>query len=208
LASNDVIVASEGGVGNAISDLRYDVPSRNIVYTNNAEAMRRPDSGRGDDVKIGVQFPNESFVGSATEIRDFVQTAEEVGFAHLVIYEHVLGVEHSDRTPPLIIHYDKSTVFHEPLVLGGYIAGVTNSTEIETGVVVLPQRQTALVAKQAAEVSFLSNARLRLGVGVGWNYVEYEGMGVDIAEPRAVKRCAVRASCHLGRSAISELGLS
>jgi probable F420-dependent oxidoreductase len=130
-------------------------------------------------MKIGVQFPNESFDGDATEIRDFVQTAEEVGFAHLVIYEHILGVEHSGRTPPLTIHYDESTVFHEPFVLAGYIAGVTESIEIETGIVVLPQRQTALVAKQAAEISFLSHERLRLGVGVGWNHVEYEGMGSD-----------------------------
>ena len=138
-----------------------------------------PNLEGGDEVKIGVQFPNESFVGNATEIRDFVQTAEEVGFAHLVIYEHVLGVQHSGRTPPLILHYNESTVFHEPLVLAGFIAGVTKSIEIETGVVVLPQRQTALVAKQAAEISFLSHERLRLGVGVGWNYVEYEGMGAD-----------------------------
>jgi alkanesulfonate monooxygenase SsuD/methylene tetrahydromethanopterin reductase-like flavin-dependent oxidoreductase (luciferase family) len=116
---------------------------------------------------------------SATQRRSvsFVQTAEEVGFAQLVIYEHVLGVEHFGRTPPLVIHYDETTVFHEPLVLAGYIAEVTKSIEIETGIVALPQHQTALLAKQAAEVSFLSHERLRLGVGVGWNNVEYEEMG-------------------------------
>ena len=128
-----------------------------------------------------MQFPNESFTGDAAAVRDFAQTAEGVGFHHLVIYEHVLGVEHSDRHPPLAIHYDESTVFHEPMVLAGFMAAVTSSIELTTAVVVLPQRQTALAAKQAAEVAFLSDDRLRLGVGVGWNYVEYEAMGADFS---------------------------
>ncbi|WP_166903554.1 LLM class F420-dependent oxidoreductase [Mycobacterium sp. DL440] len=132
-------------------------------------------------MRVGVQFPNEAFVGDPVEVRDFVQTAEGLGYTHLTIYEHVLGVEHTDRNPPLVIHYDESTVFHEPLVLSSYIAAVTSSIELTTGVVVLPQRQTALVAKQVAEVVFLAGKRFRLGVGVGWNHIEYESLGMDFA---------------------------
>ncbi|WP_261567307.1 LLM class F420-dependent oxidoreductase [Frankia gtarii] len=130
-------------------------------------------------MKVGVQFPNESFVSEPSAVRDFAQTAEGLGYSHLLVYEHVLGAEHVRRDPPLTVPYNESTVFHEPMVLFGYLAAVTTSIELASGILVLPQRQTALVAKQAAEVAYLSGDRLRLGVGVGWNHVEYLGLGAD-----------------------------
>ena len=90
----------------------------------------------------------------------------------------MLGAEHADREPALTGPYDEHTAFHEPFVLFGYLAGLTRALELIAGVIVLPQRQTALVAKQAAEVAVLSGGRLRLGVGTGWNWVEYDALGV------------------------------
>ena len=130
-------------------------------------------------MKIGVQLPNETLGRDFLAIRDFAQTAEGLGFSHLLLYEHVLGVEHVGRNPPLAVPYDEHTEFHEPMVLLGYLAAVTSSIDFATGVLVLPQRQTALVAKQAAEIDLLSGGRLRLGVGVGHNYVEYQGLNQD-----------------------------
>jgi probable F420-dependent oxidoreductase len=132
-------------------------------------------------MEIGVQFPNETLGQDFSAIRDFAQTAEGLGFSHLLVYEHVLGVQHVGRNPPLAVPYDENTEFHEPMVLLGYLAAVTSSIEFATGVLVLPQRQTALVAKQAAEIDLLSGGRLRLGVGVGHNYVEYQALGQDFA---------------------------
>lgn len=106
----------------------------------------------------------------------FVRTAEELGYFHVLAYDHVLGA-HPDREPALWGPYSHETTFHEPLVLFGYLAAMTDTIELTTGVVILPQRQTALVAKQAAEVDLLSRGRLRLGVGIGWNPVEYMGLG-------------------------------
>jgi probable F420-dependent oxidoreductase len=132
-------------------------------------------------MKIGVQFPNESYVKDPLAIRDFAQAAEGLGYSHLLIYEHVIGAVHADRNPPLAVPYDETTLFHEPMVLLGYLAAFTSTIELATGVVVLPQRQTGLVAKQAAEVAFLTNERLRLGVGVGWNYIEYQALNEDFS---------------------------
>jgi probable F420-dependent oxidoreductase len=132
-------------------------------------------------MKIGVQFPNEAYVKDPLAIRDFAQAAEGLGYSHLLIYEHVIGAEHAGRNPPLAVPYDETTLFHEPMVLLGYLAAFTSTIELATGVVVLPQRQTGLVAKQAAEVAFLTNERLRLGVGVGWNYIEYQALNEDFA---------------------------
>jgi probable F420-dependent oxidoreductase len=132
-------------------------------------------------MRIGVQVPNESFVDDPTAVRDFAQAAEGLGYSHLLVYEHVLGAEHTHREPPLPVPYNESTVFHEPMVLFGFLAAMTSTIGLASGVLVLPQRQAALVAKQAAEVAYLSEDRLRLGVGVGWNYVEYAGLGMDHA---------------------------
>jgi probable F420-dependent oxidoreductase len=132
-------------------------------------------------VKIGVQFPNEAIVRDVGAIRDFAQTAEGLGYSHLLVYEHVIGVDHADRTPPLGVPYNEKTEFHESLVLLGFLSAVTTTIGLATGIVVLPQRQTGLLAKQAAEVAVLSGDRLRLGVGVGWNYVEFEALNQDFA---------------------------
>jgi probable F420-dependent oxidoreductase len=132
-------------------------------------------------MKIGVQFPNEAIVRDVAAIRDFAQTAEGLGYSHLLIYEHVIGVEHANRSPRLNVPYNEATEFHESLVLLGFLSAVTSSIGLTTGIVVLPQRQTGLVAKQAAEIAILSEDRLRLGVGVGWNYVEFEVLNEDFS---------------------------
>jgi probable F420-dependent oxidoreductase len=107
------------------------------------------------------------------------QAAEELGYASLVLYDHVLGAVHAGRQPPLPAGlYDETHVFHEPLVTFAYLAALTRDIVLRTGVLVLAQRQTALVAKQAAQLAVLSGGRFVLGVGTGWNWVEYEALGV------------------------------
>lgn len=129
-------------------------------------------------MKVGVVFPQTEIGPDPGVVRDFARGVEEAGFDYLLAYDHVLGATH-DREPKLTGPYDQDSLFHEPLVLFGHLAAVTSQIELATGVLILPQRQTALVAKQAAEVDLLSGGRLRLGVGVGWNYVEYEALGED-----------------------------
>jgi len=112
-------------------------------------------------------------------VRAYAQRVEELGYRHVLAYDHVLGADpevHRGWQGP----YDLTTTFHEPFVLFGYIAAVT-SLELVTGIIILPQRQTALVAKQAAEVDLLSRGRFRLGIGLGWNAVEYEALGQDFS---------------------------
>jgi len=130
-------------------------------------------------MQIGVVFPTQEIGDDPVAIRDFAQAAEEIGYRHLLAYDHVLGAEHRDRDPMLQGPYTQEHQFHEPFVLFGYLAGLTTTLELVVGVLVLPQRQTALVAKQAAEVDLLSNERLRLGVGTGWNWVEYDALNED-----------------------------
>jgi len=127
-----------------------------------------------EHVQIGVVFPQTEIGDAVSAVREYVEGVEGLGFAHLLAYEHVLGVDpavHRDWTGPWTVR----SMFHEPLVLFGFIAALT-SLELVTGVVVLPQRQTALVAKQAAEVDLLTEGRFRLGVGVGSNAFEYEAL--------------------------------
>ncbi|GAB4449347.1 MAG: hypothetical protein OHK0015_54520 [Chloroflexi bacterium OHK40] len=126
-------------------------------------------------MRIGAVFPQIESGHDPIAIRDYAQAVEELGFTHLVAYDHVLGAGTSTR-PDWSGPYTSDSLFHELFVLFGYLAGLTRSLELVTGVLILPQRQTALVAKQAAEVDLLSGGRLRLGVGVGWNAVEYEGL--------------------------------
>jgi probable F420-dependent oxidoreductase len=129
-------------------------------------------------VRLGVVFPQTEIGADAGAVRAFAQAAEEIGYRHLLAYDHVLGADISKRTDwpgP----YTAEHPFHELFVLFGYLAGVAPRLELVAGVLVLPQRQTALVAKQAAEVDLLTGGRLRLGVGLGWNYVEFEALGED-----------------------------
>ncbi len=127
-------------------------------------------------MNIGVVFPQSEIGSDPSVIRDFAQAVEELGYTHLVAYDHVLGAVHEGREPRLTGPYTMETVFHEPFVLFGYLAGLTKTIELVTGVIILPQRQTALVAKQAAQVDVLSGGRLRLGIGTGWNWVEYDSL--------------------------------
>jgi probable F420-dependent oxidoreductase len=134
----------------------------------------------GVSVRIGVTFPQIEFGNDPVAIRDYAQTIEGLGYTHFLAYDHVLGADASVR-PGWSGSYASENPFHEVFVLLGYLAGLTTSLELVTGVLILPQRQTALVAKQAAEVDVLSGGRLRLGVGVGWNEVEYLGLDKDFS---------------------------
>jgi len=131
-------------------------------------------------VRIGVTFPQIEFGNDAAAIREYAQTVEGIGYTHFLVYDHVLGADTSVR-PGWSGPYTSQTPFHEVFVLLGYLAGLTTSLELVTGVLILPQRQTALVAKQTAEIDVLSGGRLRLGVGVGWNEVEYDGLDKEFA---------------------------
>jgi len=130
-------------------------------------------------MRIGVVFPQTELGGDAGAVRAWAQRAEELGFTHVLAYDHVVGADpavHQGWDGP----YDVHTTFHEPMVLYGYLAAVT-SMELVTGIIILPQRQTALAAKQAAEVDLLTGGKFRLGVGIGWNRVEYEALGQDFS---------------------------
>ena len=129
-------------------------------------------------LRLGVVFPTCEIGDDPVAVRDFAQAAEDLGYDHLVAYDHVVGAVHAERQPPLWGPYTEADPFHEPFVLFGFLAGVTRRLELAPGVIILPQRQTVLVAKQAAEIALLSGGRLRLGVGIGWNYVEYDSLGV------------------------------
>jgi len=133
-------------------------------------------------VKIGAVFPTTEIGNDPIAIRDWAQAAEQLGYSHVLTYDHVLGAVHEGRQPPLMGPYSEKDAFHEPFVLLAYLAGVTTRLELATGVIILPQRQTALVAKQAAELDILSGGRLRLGIGTGWNFVEYESLGVSFED--------------------------
>ena len=127
--------------------------------------------------ELGVVFPHNEIGSDPADIKAFAQGAEALGATHLLIYDHVLGADPS-RPGGWRGVYDKDTQFHEPLTTLAYLAGVTERIELVTNILILPQRQTALVAKQAAQVAIVSNNRLRLGVGTGWNKIEYEALGV------------------------------
>ncbi|MBW8753950.1 MAG: LLM class F420-dependent oxidoreductase [Sphingomonadales bacterium] len=129
-------------------------------------------------MKIGVIYPQTELQGDPAAVRRIGLAVEELGFDHLLAYDHVLGAHH-DRVPKLQGPYTDQHPFHDPFVMFGYLAAITRRIELVTGVIILPQRQTALVAKQAADVDLLSGERLRLGVGIGWNYVEYDSLGQD-----------------------------
>lgn len=126
-------------------------------------------------MRIGVVFPQTELGGDPAVVRAYGQGVEGLGFTHILAYDHVVGADpdmHRGWDGP----YDIDSTFHEPFVVFGYLAAIT-ALELVTGVIILPQRQTALVAKQAAEVDLLTGGRFRLGVGLGWNAVEFEALG-------------------------------
>jgi probable F420-dependent oxidoreductase len=130
-------------------------------------------------MKIGVTFPQTEIGSDPAVLRDYAQTAEDLGYDHILAYDHVLGAQPGDHRPGWSGPYNYQSTFHEPLVLFAYMGAVTSRIEFVTGVLILPQRQTALVAKQAAEVDILTDQRLRLGVANGWNAVEFESLNED-----------------------------
>lgn len=127
---------------------------------------------------IGAVIPHNEIGNDPGAITAYAQGAEELGVTHLLIYDHVVGV---DRNRPGGFEgpYDSDVAFHEPMVLFGFLAAVTERVDLVTAILILPQRQTVLVAKQAAEIAILSNNRLKLGIGVGWNTVEYDALGEE-----------------------------
>lgn len=131
-------------------------------------------------IKIGAVFPQTEIGHEPDEVATFGRAAEELGFDYITTYEHVLGANPASR-PGWQGAYDVDSRFLEPFVLLSHLAAVTTHIGLSTGVLVLPQRQAALVAKQAASLDVLSGGRLRLGVGVGWNSIEYEALGEEFS---------------------------
>jgi len=128
-------------------------------------------------MQIGVVFPQIEIGGDVGAVRAYAEAAEQLGYRHVLVYDHVLGADptvHVGWNGP----YNISDTFHEPMVLFGFLAACTE-LELVSGIVIGPQRQTALLAKQAAQVDVFSRGRLRLGLGLGWNRVEYEALGKD-----------------------------
>ena len=135
-------------------------------------------------MQIGAIFSQADSGTDPEAIRRYAQTVESAGFDHLMVYDHVLGASHarldggrfgSFPSPP----YTSEHTFHEVLVLFSHLAALTSTLELVTSVLVLPQRQTTVVAKQVATLDLLSAGRVRLAVGVGWNWAEYESLGAD-----------------------------
>ena len=127
-------------------------------------------------MRSGLIYPQTEFGSDPIAIRDYAQTAEELGYTHITAYDHILGAN-PDRPDKLSGPYTYQTPFHEPFVLFSFMSGITKEIEFATGIIILPQRQTAVVAKQAATLDLLCGGRFRLGVAIGWNHVEYTALG-------------------------------
>ncbi|MGE0385371.1 MAG: LLM class F420-dependent oxidoreductase [Gammaproteobacteria bacterium] len=132
-------------------------------------------------MQIGVVFPQTEIAEDAGAIRTYGREVERMGFTHVLAYDHVLGANTASR-PHWQGPYTLETPFYEPFVLFSYLAGATERLAFVSGVFILTQRQTTLVAKQAATLDVLVNGRLRLGIGTGWNEVEYEALGMPFAD--------------------------
>jgi probable F420-dependent oxidoreductase len=129
-------------------------------------------------IKLGVVFPQTEIGIDPLKIREYAEAAEKFGFDYLLAFDHILGANKESR-PNWKGYYSHVDSFYEPFVLFGYLAAFTSKIHLVTGIIIVPQRQTALVAKQAATLDVLCNGRLRLGIGIGWNDVEYEALGED-----------------------------
>ena len=136
-------------------------------------------------MRVGAVFPQTEIGADPAAVRDYAQAVEGLGLDHILTFDHVLGgnaATHDLKGP-----YKHTDMFHELFVLYGFLAAVTQKIELTSGIIILPQRQTALVAKQAAAIDILSQGRLRLGIGIGWNDVEYEALGMNFKDRG--KRC-------------------
>ena len=152
-------------------------------------------------MQVGVIYPQTEIPTDPGTVRAYIRGVEELGYQHIAIYDHVLGADpavHAGWNGP----YDVDTTFHEPLVFYGFLAALTK-VELVTAIVVAPQRQTALLAKQAAEVDLLSEGRFRLGIAIGWNPVEYEGLGRASRPEASASRSRSGYCGDCGRSALS-----
>ncbi len=130
-------------------------------------------------MQFGAVLPTNEIGNDTGAVKAWAQAVEAMGYDRIITYDHVLGAPHENREPPLTGPYTELDPFREPMVLFGYLAGVTTHVELMPGVLVLPQRQTALVAKQAVEIDLLSDGRFVLGVGTGWNWVEYDSLNTE-----------------------------
>lgn len=130
-------------------------------------------------MQLGVVFPQTEIGTDPTAVRHYARAAEDMGYDYLLAYDHVIGANPENPGPWQHGPYDYRSLFHEPLTLFSHLAAITDRLAFATGILILPQRQTVLVAKQAAEIDVLSGGRLRLGVGVGWNPAEYQALGQD-----------------------------
>jgi probable F420-dependent oxidoreductase len=160
-----------------VLDDKYSRGRFNIAHISGYAELESEDL----KMKVGVVFPQTEIGVDASVIKDYAQAAEELGFTHILAYDHVVGANLASRPgwrPP----YSHRDTFHEPFVLFSYFAGVTKNIEFTTSIVILPQRQTVLVAKQAASLDVLSGGRLRLGIGIGWNPVEYEALSTNFQD--------------------------
>jgi probable F420-dependent oxidoreductase len=126
-------------------------------------------------MRLNAFFPTRDIGSDPIKIRDWAQAAEDLGYDYIEVADHVFGATARDNWTPL---YNETDPFHETLTMLAFLAAVTKRIKLSSGVLILPQRQTGVVAKQAAEVDILSGGRLRLGIGVGWNHVEYQSLGI------------------------------
>ena len=127
-------------------------------------------------MRLSAFFPTRDIGTDPAKIRDWAQAAEDLGYAYIEVPDHVFGVTARNGWTP---RYNEKDPFHETFVTLGFLAAVTTRIRLSSGVLIAPQRQTGVIAKQAAEADLLSGGRLRLGIGVGWNHVEYESLGID-----------------------------
>ncbi len=132
-------------------------------------------------MRVGAVFPQTEIGADPAVIRDYVQAVEGLGFDHLTAIDHVLGAG-APSGPPWAKFYTRERMFHEPLLLFAHLAAVTERIEFATAILILSQRQTALVAKQAAQLDVFCGGRTRLGIGIGWNAVEFEALNENFRD--------------------------
>ncbi len=140
---------------------------------------RDSSSSAAKEIRIGAVFPQTEIGNDLGDIRTWAATVGALGYRHILAYDHVLSGSQAAHHPKLVNRYDENSPFHEVFVLFGYLAAIVPNIEMVSGVLILPQRQTALVAKQSATLDLLTGGRTRLGVGIGWNDIEYQGLGED-----------------------------
>lgn len=133
-------------------------------------------------MKVGIIYPQTELAGDPLAVRRFALAAEARGYDHFLAYDHVAGATHDKRDPELTGPYTEKDPFHDPFVMFAHLAALTQRIRFVTGILILPQRQTLLVARQAADLDLFSNGRFTMGIGIGWNHVEYTALGVPFRQ--------------------------